>query len=116
MLLNFGGSSNNDSLASGGIAAVAFLFGFMAIIYTLYCIVWYARRPTFAIAISSKGGSDTPISISGASGWGIFDVSAGRALTAEPVADAEPMLKELGAVILDIQMLGDMGIDKWKAF
>jgi hypothetical protein len=115
MLLNFAGASNNNSIASGGLAAVAFLCGFISIIYTLFCIVWYARRPTFAIAISSKGGSDTPISISGASGWGIFNVSAGKALTAEPARDVEPMLQELGAVILDIQMLGDMGIDKWKA-
>ncbi len=56
----------------------------------------------------------TPISISGASGIGIFDVSAGKALNAEPAEEAEPMLKELGAIILDIQTLGDFGIDKWK--
>jgi len=114
MLLNYAGSSNNDYISGGGIAAIAFLCGFIAVIYTFFCIVWYARRPTFSLAISSKGGSDTPIAISGASGLGLFSVAAGKALTAEPVADAELMLQELGAVILDVQMLGDMGINKWK--
>ena len=105
---------NNTSYASGGLASLAFMFAFVAALYTIFCIVWYSRRPTFSLAISSKGGSDTPISISGASGLGLFSVSAGKALTAEPAADVELMLQELGAVILDVQMLGDMGITKWK--
>jgi hypothetical protein len=66
------------------------------------------------LAICSKGGSSTPISISGASGIGIFNASAGKALNAEPADEAEPMLKELGAIIMDIQTLGDIGIAKWK--
>jgi len=101
--------------ASNATAAFAFFLAFITFIYMLFCIFWYARRPTFSLAISSKGGSDTPISISGASGLGLFNVSAGKALSAEPAADAELMLQELGAVILDVQMLGDMGINKWKA-
>jgi len=83
-------------------------------IYTLICIGFYSRRPTFSLSIGSKGGSSTPINISGATGFGIFDVAAGKALTAEPAEEAESMLKELGAVILDIQTLGDFGINKWK--
>jgi hypothetical protein len=108
-------NQTTPSYASGGLAVISFFFAFIMAIYTIFCFVWYARRPTFSLAISSKGGSDTPIAISGASGLGLFSVSAGKALTAEPAGDAEPMLQELGAVILDIQMLGDMGIDKWKA-
>ena len=108
-------NSNSSPNIGSGVAGVALFVTFLAVIYTLFCVVWYARRPTFAIAINSKGGSDTPISISGASGWGIFNVSAGKALTAEPAEDAERMLQELGAVILDVQMLGDMGINKWKS-
>lgn len=84
-------------------------------IYALVCFFWYSRRPTFTLAINSKGGSNTPISISGASGIGIFDIAAGKALNAAPVGEAEKMLKELGAVILDVQQLGDLGIAKWKA-
>ncbi len=96
------------------LAGLSFFFALLMSIYTLFCMVWYSRRPTFSLAISSKGGSDTPISISGASGLGLFNVTAGKALTAEPAADVELMLQELGAVILDVQMLGDMGINKWK--
>ena len=104
----------SQSGTSSTTAAFAFFLAFMTFIYMLFCIFWYARRPTFSLAISSKGGSDTPISISGASGLGLFSVSAGKALAAEPAPDAEVMLQELGAVILDVQMLGDMGINKWK--
>lgn len=85
------------------------------LIYTLFCIINYSRRPTFSLSIGSKGGSSTPINISGATGFGIFDIAAGKALTAEPAEQAEPMLKQLGAVVLDIQTLGDFGINKWKA-
>ncbi len=109
-------SQNNASYASTGLAMLAFILSFLVAIYIGFCVVWYARRPTFSLAISSKGGSDTPISISGASGLGLFSVSAGKALTAEPASDAERMLQELGAVILDVQMLGDMGLSKWKVF
>ncbi len=83
-------------------------------IYTLVCVVFYARRPTFSLSVASKGGSSTPINISGATGFGIFDVAAGKALTAEPAEEAAIMLKELGAVVLDIQTLGDLAINKWK--
>jgi hypothetical protein len=100
--------------SSNGTAALAFFLAFITFIYVWFCVFWYARRPTFSLAISSKGGSDTPINISGASGLGLFSVSAGKALTAEPAPEAELMLEELGAVILDVQTLGDMGINKWK--
>jgi hypothetical protein len=43
----------------------------------------------------------------------LLTISAGRSLNAEPAKDAEQMLKELGAVILDIQTMGDYGIEKW---
>lgn len=83
-------------------------------IYTLVCISFYARRPTFSLSVASKGGSSTPINISGATGFGIFDIAAGKALTAAPAKEAEIMLRELGAVVLDIQTLGDLGINKWR--
>lgn len=84
-------------------------------LYALLSIIWYSRRPTFSLEINSKGGSNTPINISGASGIGILDFVAGRALNAEPAAEAEKMLVELGAVILDLQQIGDLGLEKWKA-
>lgn len=91
-----------------------FIFAVAAGILFLFFLIQYAKRPTFSLAICSKGGSSTPISISGASGLGIFNISAGKALNAEPADEADPLLKELGAIILDIQTLGDFGIAKWK--
>lgn len=108
-------SSLGQYQQNGGLAGLGFFFSFLVGIYALFCIFWYARRPTFSLAINSKGGSSTPISISGGSGIGLFDVSAGKALAAEPAEDSESMLQELGALVLDIQMLGDMGINKWKS-
>lgn len=108
-------SSFGQNQSGGGLAGLGFFLAFLVGIYALFCIFWYARRPTFSLAVNSKGGSSTPISISGANGIGLFDVSAGKALAAEPADDSESMLEELGAVILDIQMLGDLGINKWKS-
>jgi hypothetical protein len=95
--------------SSGGWQLILALF---AGIYALLCAFWYARRPTFALEINSKGGASTPISISSVSG--LLNISASKSLNAEPAQDAEKMLQELGALILDIQMLGDYGINKWK--
>jgi hypothetical protein len=69
-------------------------------------------EPTFSLAVGSKGGGSTPISIAGASGF--LNISAVKALSARPAEDADTMLKEIGAVILDVQTLGDLGIAKWK--
>lgn len=112
-ILSLGRSQSSGSV---GAALLAAFLAFCVGIYVLACIIWYARRPTFSLAINSKGGSSTPINITGASVLGLFDVSAAKALSAEPTGDSERMLEELGAVILDIQMLGDMGMEKWKSF
>lgn len=100
--------------ANGG-QLIAILIAIAMVFYTIACIIWYSRRPTFSLAVNSKGGSSTPINISGATGIGIFDMAAGKALSAEPAQDAEQMLKELGAVVLDIQTMGDYGIQKWAS-
>lgn len=116
-----GGGSLFSSFLGGGFgfgrsgSGWPILLGFVMAIYALVCFFWYARRPTFSLSVNSKGGSSTPINISGATGIGIFDVAAGKALIAEPAEEAEKLLKELGAVVLDVQTLGDLGISKWKS-
>ncbi|MHB8806572.1 MAG: hypothetical protein ACYC59_03220 [Anaerolineaceae bacterium] len=81
-------------------------------IYLLIRSIINGWKPTFSLAVGSKGGGYTPISIAGAGGF--LNVSAAKALSARPAEDADAMLKEIGAVILDIQTLGDLGITKWK--
>jgi hypothetical protein len=92
----------------------AFFLALVGGIYALFCYFWYARRETMALAVSSKGGSSTPISISGIAGFGLFSGAALRSLTAEPAEDVEPMIKELGAMVTDIQAMGVHGISKWR--
>jgi hypothetical protein len=96
---------------------VAFIAGIVAFavgIYTLVCFFWYARREAISLAIGSRGGSSTPIAISGVPSFSLYNTAAFKALSAEPAIDAEMMIKELGAMILDIQTLGDLGIQKWQ--
>jgi len=96
---------------SSWILILSFLVG----IYALVCIFWYARRPTMSLTVGSKGGSSTPIAISGISSFGIYNTSASKALSAEPAEDAEILLKELGAMVMDIQLLGDLGTQHWRS-
>jgi hypothetical protein len=97
----------------GGLGNVGLFLGLLAGIYALVCCFWYARSETMSLSIGSKGGSSTPIAIAGISGFGLYNSAALKALTAEPAPDAESMIRELGAMINDIQSLGDFGIQKW---
>lgn len=81
-------------------------------IYGFYCAFKYSRRPNFSLSINSTGGGNAPINISGG-GIGLLSPMASKAFTAEPARDSEQLLAELGALILDIQKMGDFGIEKW---
>lgn len=105
------------NMANGAVSAITSLIGALASfgfgIYSLFCIYMYTQRETISLAIGSKGGSSTPIAISGISGFG-HNAAAVKALTAEPAADVDAMIKELGAMITDIQTIGNYGIEKWR--
>jgi hypothetical protein len=40
--------------------------------------------------------------------------TAAQSMFAGPNDDANLIIKELGAMVLDIQQMGDLGIKKWK--
>lgn len=108
----------SNILDLGGGTLLSLLLSIATIIVGIFAIISlfrYAIRETMSLTIGSKGGSYTPISISGISVLGLFNTAALKALTAEPAFEAERMIKELGAVISDVQTLGDAGIQKWKA-
>ncbi len=96
-----------------GLANLMVIAAFLAGIYALVTMFWYARSEGLSLTIGSKGGANTPIAISGISVFGLFTTAAFRALNAAPAADAAIMIKELGAVISDIQTSGDLGARKW---
>lgn len=114
-----GGNFLTDTIdiANGAASAITSLVGALASfgfgIYSLFCIYMYTQRETISLAIGSKGGSSTPIAISGISGFG-HNAAAVKALTAEPAADVDTMIKELGAMITDIQSIGNYGVEKWR--
>lgn len=107
---NFAGSLLGTGSSDNVGAQFTILLAVIVGIYALVCIFWYSLRRTMSLFVGSKGGSNTPIAISGVRSFS----AAGRALGAEPAEDAETMIKQLGAVITDIQVLGDLGINKWK--
>lgn len=115
-LLALAGIGIMDTLAaltgSGGGDFWILLLLIGALVYLLMCASWYARRPTFSLEINSSGGSSTPIRI--ASAGGFMNMAALNTPNALPGRDAETMLHEIGALITDIQTLGDYGIAKWK--
>lgn len=104
-------SPEQNAGGSGFVLTLALITG----IYALVCFFWYARRPTMSLAVGSKGGSSTPIAISGISSFGIYNTAASKALSAEPAEDAEALVRELGAMIMDIQGSGDLGVNQWRA-
>ena len=65
------------------------------------------------MAIRSKTNWPPSIQIAGVSWWGRINVAADLAYGMAPAIDADAMFKELGAMVTDIQTLGDHGIQKW---
>jgi len=94
-------------------SSFAILLVFATSILILILLVKYAKRLTMSLAIGSKGGASSPIVISGMSGLGLANSAAPKALESEPTAETDQMIKEIGALILDIQTLGDHGLEKW---
>lgn len=103
----FGQSGNSQET----MAVITTLLAVGTGIYAAVCMFWYAVRKTMSLYVGSKGGSNSPIAISGIRSFG----AAGHALGAEPAEDAEAMIKQIGAMIKDIQQLGEIGFEKWKS-
>lgn len=82
--------------------------------YWLWCLYFFIRRQYLTMRISSRGGFSTPIEIKAVSFWGRTNHAAELAAGMAPAIDAAAMFKELGAMVTDIQTLGDHGIKKWQ--
>jgi hypothetical protein len=93
---------------------LAFVFAIIATYLAFSTVRTIPRKYSMSLAIVSKGGSSTPIMIAGANASGMVFSAAAQAFEAEPGADAEKLIKELGAIIHDIQTLGEYGVERWK--
>jgi hypothetical protein len=88
--------------------------GALVALYLLWCLYWFIRRNYLTINVSSKSGYSVPIQIRGFSLWSNKNIVAWDTAHMMPANDADKMFRELGALVTDIQTLGDHGIKKWS--
>jgi hypothetical protein len=88
----------------------------LAIYFGIYLYLIGQQR-TFSLTIGSKTMKGSGIFIPGTSFLTILtrDTTAPDTLGASPAKDAEQVTRELGALLLDIRQLGDLGIQKWSS-
>jgi hypothetical protein len=98
------------ALAASGIFIFFWLFVLSTII-TLVCIFIFCFRPNLVISIKNKGGVEGAVDIrrntlfAKRKGTGFAEVI--------PTEETESAIREIGAMIGDIQRLGDSGLEKW---
>lgn len=102
-----------DSLLGFGASAATQLILVGAYFYFFLDLI--GRKQSFTLAVASRTMKDTGIFIPGNS----FSFLPGRETTAlqgigaRPAEDASLVIRELGALLLDMQQLGDIGAEKW---
>lgn len=88
-------------------AAWTVFFLFITFVAVLIFAFLFALKPSLSISVMTKCASDSPIYIwSHQTFASIMEILPGR--------DADKAMRELGSMIMDIQKLGDFGIEKWK--
>ncbi len=92
---------------------VLMVVGVPLVCYWIWCLYWFFRREYLIMSIRSKSNWPATIDIKGVSWWGGINIAADIAYGMSPGVDADAMFKELGAMVTDIQTLGDHGIQKW---
>jgi hypothetical protein len=90
------------------------LLAFAAAGFAIYQLYKWAKKEAFSLVIQTKGGSGNVVYIAGMSPFGAGSSIASKALEALPSQDSEILFKEIGAVILDVQNMGENAIEKWK--
>ena len=85
--------------------------------FAVICFNLFGRGHTFSLLIGSKTMKDSGILISGniTQAFSVRNNTALQTLAASPSVDAEAVTREIGALIMDIKHMGDLGIEKWKA-
>jgi hypothetical protein len=84
--------------------------------FVVICFNLFGRGHTFSLLIGSKTMKDTGILISGniSQAFSVGNNTALQTLAASPSIDAEAVTREIGALIMDVRHLGDLGIKKWQ--
>jgi hypothetical protein len=112
--------------ALGGIGLAGFMgsgnmfFLIISLVYlliVLFGLLLVVLRPDLKIIVKNKSALDqsAPVSIRRSRGfwmWRQQDTTGFSEVM--PTPETERAIREIGAIISDIQKLGDMGVDKWK--
>lgn len=75
----------------------------------------FGKSRRFSLKVGSKTASGAGISIEGNAFRPLFwlDSSAAQTMNAAPARDAERVVQEIGALVMDIRLLGELGVRKW---
>jgi hypothetical protein len=105
--------STGDLLGMGGSVLGSLL---LIVVYGAVFFLLFGRHQSFSLAIGSKTAKGSAIYIPGDSFRLFFrgNTSALESLNAGPAADAGRIARELGAMLMDIRLLGDHGMEKWR--
>jgi len=95
-------------------AKIFLLFVCISVLITIFCMFLYCFRPNLVISILNKVGAPAAINVRRElffmmpleKGIGFMEVI--------PTEESESAIREVCAIISDIQKLGDFGIEKWK--
>ena len=80
-----------------------------------YLIYMWSIKEVFSLIINTKGSTGNVVYLASVSPFGQQNSAVSKALfSTRPGADSEIMLREIGAVIQDVQTLGDFAVEKWK--
>ena len=93
------------------------LFGWVTLALSLVSLFFHVVKPNLVMIIKTKSASRA-IDISRKKVLSLLGGHQGPEHTGYeeviPMTDAEKSIREIGAIINDIQMLGDLGVEKWK--
>lgn len=90
-------------------------FGVLALIALLFCLFIYSIKPNLVLVIKTKSASDAiDIRRKKVVSFGGKDEDHTGYVEVIPAEDAERCIREINAIISDIQKLGDFGISKWQ--
>lgn len=96
---------------------LAIFMGIGTFILTLITLFIYAIKPNLVLVIKTKSASEAIDIQRKRNGFAAMGKDAEHTGFTEviPEEDAENCIREINAMITDIQKLGDFGIEKWKA-
>lgn len=101
-------AATSGSMISSGGSTVGIIFMIIGVF-----LIWLGIRTAFLIAVYAKDVQLSPIVV-GEGPKSFIGNSALFAVASTPTADTDIMLSELGALVQDLQSMGDLAIEKWQ--